>query len=85
MPIAFTPNSAYRALPKFKPDMKTKPKEKEIELLKKDIELKELQFQKQRSNIQVLVSVSLLLLAIFLGAILIIGIVRKKQATSEKQ
>lgn len=60
-------------------------KEKEIELLKKDIELKELQFQKQRSTQQVLVSVSLLLLAIFLGAILIIGIVRKKnKLLSEK-
>ncbi|MEW5845265.1 MAG: tetratricopeptide repeat-containing sensor histidine kinase [Bacteroidota bacterium] len=56
----------------------TETKEKEIELLKKDVELKELQYQKQRSVQQVLVSLTLLLLAIFIGTSLIIGIIRKK-------
>lgn len=53
-------------------------KEKEIEILKKDVELKELQFQKQRSVQQVLISITLLLLAIFFGTSLVITIIRKK-------
>lgn len=56
----------------------TETKEKEIELLKKDVELKELQFQKQRSVQQVLISLTLLLLAIFFGTSLILTIIRKK-------
>ena len=56
----------------------TETKEKEIELLKKDVELKELQYQKQKSFQQVLVSLTLLLLAIFIGTSLILGIIRKK-------
>jgi len=56
----------------------TETKEKEIELLKKDVELKELQFQRQRSIQQVLISLTLLLLAIFFGTSLIITIIRKK-------
>lgn len=56
----------------------TESKEKEIELLKKDVELKELQFQKQRSVQHVLISLTLLLLAIFFGTSLILTIIRKK-------
>jgi signal transduction histidine kinase/tetratricopeptide (TPR) repeat protein len=56
----------------------TETKEKEIELLKKDVELKELQYQKQKSFQQVLVSLTLLLLAIFIGTSLMLGIIRKK-------
>lgn len=56
----------------------TETKEKEIELLKKDVELKELQFQKQRSVQHVLISLTLLLLAIFFGTSLILTIIRKK-------
>lgn len=56
----------------------TETKEKEIELLKKDVELKELQYQKQKSFQQVLVSLTLLLLAIFIATSLLLGIIRKK-------
>jgi len=56
----------------------TETKEKEIELLKKDVELKELQYQKQKSFQQVLVSLTLLLLVTFIGTSLILGIIQKK-------
>lgn len=52
----------------------TEAKEKEIQLLKKDVELKELQYQKQKSVQQVLVSLTLLMLVIIIGTILILHI-----------
>lgn len=56
----------------------TEAKEKEIQLLRKDVELKELQYQKQKSVQQVLVSLTLLLVVIFIGTILVLYIIRKK-------
>ncbi len=57
----------------------TEGKEKEIQLLKKDVELKELQYQKQKSIQQVLIVLTLLLIVIFIGSILTLSIIRKKK------
>lgn len=56
----------------------TEAKEKEIELLKKDVELKELQYKQQKNVQQVLISLTLLLAIIFIVTTLVLYIIRKK-------